>query len=168
MGGEDPAAYDEFLARLSADVKPRDVIEQILVRDALDQTWEILRMRRLKAGLLTSAMLNQLLGKFEPAELMHQWAVRDPDAIEDVNRLLALEGLNVENVAVVALSAEIESFERIDRLIMNAEARRNAALRELERHRTTLAQDLRQASDDVVEADFEDVAPVRRRLKDKS
>jgi hypothetical protein len=32
----------------------------------------------------------------------------------------------------------------------------------------TLAQALRQASDDVVDADFEDVAPVRRRLRDKA
>ena len=35
-----------------------------------------------------------------------------------------------------------------------------------ERHRTTLAQALRQASDDVVEADFEDVAPDSRAQRD--
>ena len=49
-------------------------------------------------------------------------------------------------------------------MIMNAEARRNAALRELERHRETLARALRQTSDNVAEADYEDVTPVRRRL----
>ena len=61
-----------------------------------------------------------------------------------------------------ALSANIDSVERIDRMIMNAEARRNAALREMEQHRATLALALRRASDDVVEADFEDVAPDSR------
>jgi hypothetical protein len=68
-------------------------------------------------------------------------------------------GLTMDAVVAQALLADIDSFERIDRMVMNAEARRNAALRELERHRTTLALALRQASDDVVEADFEDVAP---------
>jgi hypothetical protein len=101
-------------------------------------------------------------------ELAERWAARDPQAIEEVNEQLASKGLTVEDVTAQALSAEIENFERIDRMVMNAEARRNAALRELERHRMTLAQALRQASDNVVDADFEDVAPVRRRLKDKA
>jgi predicted phage tail protein len=101
-------------------------------------------------------------------ELAERWAARDPQAIEEVNEQLASKGLTIEDVTARALSAEIENFERIDRMVMNAEARRNAALRELERHRMTLAQALRQASDDVVDADFEDVAPVRRRLRDKA
>jgi hypothetical protein len=100
-------------------------------------------------------------------ELAERWAARDPQAIEEVNEQLASKGLTVEDVTAQALSAEIENFERIDRMVMNAEARRNAALRELERHRMTLAQALRQASDNVIDADFEDVAPVRRRLRDK-
>jgi ActR/RegA family two-component response regulator len=85
-----------------------------------------------------------------------------------VERRLASKGLTVENVAAEALSARIDDFERIDRMIMNAEVRRNAALRELEQHRTTLARALRQAGDDAIEADFEDTVPVRRRLRDKS
>jgi hypothetical protein len=100
-------------------------------------------------------------------ELAERWAARDPQAIEEVNEQLASKGLTVEDVTARALSAEIENFERMDRMVMNAEARRNAALRELERHRMTLAQALRQASDNVIDADFEDVAPVRRRLRDK-
>jgi hypothetical protein len=100
-------------------------------------------------------------------ELAERWAARDPQAIEEVNEQLASKGLTVEDVTAQALSAEIENFERIDRMVMNAEARRNAALRELERHRMTLAQALRQASDNVIDADFEEVAPVRRRLRDK-
>jgi hypothetical protein len=44
-------------------------------------------------------------------------------------------------------------------MVMSAEARRNAALREIERHRASIAEALRRATDDVVDADFEDVAP---------
>jgi hypothetical protein len=56
-------------------------------------------------------------------------------------------------------STTIDSVERIDRMVMSAEARRNAALREIERHRAGLAEALRRATDDVVDADFEDIAP---------
>jgi ActR/RegA family two-component response regulator len=89
-------------------------------------------------------------------KLAEQWAARDPQAVEEVKKQLASKGLTLENVAARALSAQIESFERIDRIVMNAEARRNAALRELERHRDTLAQALRRAGEDVIEADFEE------------
>jgi hypothetical protein len=44
-------------------------------------------------------------------------------------------------------------------MIMNAEARRNAALREIERHRASIAEALRRVTDDIVDAEFEDVAP---------
>jgi hypothetical protein len=190
--GEDAAAYDDLLARFRAAIKPKDVLEEMSLRDVVDLTWEILRMRRLRVRFLTCGMLEELSQILEPlvedessgdepsadeaegdnelsaAKLAEEWAARDPRAIEEVDKQLASKGLTLENVAAQALSAQIESFERIDRMIMNAEARRNAAWRELERHRTAPAQALRQASDDVIEADFEDVARDRRRLKDKA
>jgi hypothetical protein len=96
--------------------------------------------------------------------LAEQWAAHKPKAIEEVNKQLSSKGLTLENVAALAFSARIENFERIDRMITSAEVRRNAALRELERHRDTLARALRQTSDNFAEADYEDVTPVRRRL----
>jgi hypothetical protein len=193
--GEDAAAYDALQERFTAGIRPEDVFEAMWVRDCADLTWEIMRMRRLKAHLLTCIMLEKLSEMLhlvvveeessddetsadEDAEssdrelsakgLAELWAARDPEAVRQVKDQLASKGLTLENVAARALSAQIESFERIDRMVMNAEARRNAALRELERHRTPPARGLRQASEGVIEADFEDVAPVRRRLKDKA
>ena|SRR5271157_5852942 len=52
--GEDQAAYDDFLASISAAVQPRDFLEKMWVRDVVDLSWETRRMRRLKASLLTS------------------------------------------------------------------------------------------------------------------
>ena len=54
------------------------------------------------------------------------------------------------------LAAEIDDIERIDRMITSAEARRNAALREIERHRTSVAERLRRATA-FEDAEFEDV-----------
>ena len=42
--------------RLVSAVKPRDAIEEFLIRDAIDLTWEILRLRRAKAGILKASM----------------------------------------------------------------------------------------------------------------
>jgi hypothetical protein len=51
-------------------------------------------------------------------------------------------------------------------MITSAEARRNVALREVDRHRSTLGQALRHASEEAVDAEFEDVALNRRTQKD--
>jgi hypothetical protein len=165
--GEDQAAYGAFHASVSAAVKPKDVLEQIWVRDVVDLTWETRRMRRLKASLLTSYLplglrqvLITLVDECEAGRLAGQWAARDPAAVNEVDQLLASKGLTMEAAAARALSTNIDAVERIDRMIMSAEVRRNAALRELERHRACVAQALRGATDDVVDAEFEDVAPV--------
>jgi hypothetical protein len=47
LEGEDEAAYDDFLGRLYAAVKPVDVIEEMLVTDVAASGWETLRWRRL-------------------------------------------------------------------------------------------------------------------------
>jgi len=49
--GEDQAAYNELLTRVQAFVRPKDIIEEFWVRDIIDNTWEVLRLRRVKAAL---------------------------------------------------------------------------------------------------------------------
>ena len=79
---------------------------------------------------------------------------------------LAVTGRTVESMTADVFLANSESFDRIDRMIAKAEARRNAALRELERRRSSMAQALRRVSDDVVDAEFVDVAPDRSARKE--
>jgi hypothetical protein len=75
-------------------------------RDVVDLTWDILRMRRIKAGLLTSVMsegmdkiLKQLLDWEEAHELSEAWSARDPEAIKSVDALLAARGLTMDKRA---------------------------------------------------------------------
>jgi len=58
---------------------------------------------------------------------------------------------------VKTLEKKIDSFERIDRMLASAEARRNNALREIDRHREALGVAMRQAVDEVQDAEFRDV-----------
>ena len=122
VDGEDEAVYHEFFERVSNAVKQRDFLEEIWVRDIVDLSWEALRMRRIKAEVISYAK------RFR--------------RVEDEYLKITVDGL-----------------ERIDRMILSAEARRNNALREIERHRIHLAEALRRATDNLVEAEYAEVLP---------
>jgi len=160
--GEDAGAYDELLVRISTAVRPADIFEEIWVRDIVDLVWEAFRLRRLKACLMTSGARKALAKDLAPVVgwaqadgLARSWAARRPGAIGAVEEHLAAVGSGLEGVVAQALCIELGNIERIDRMIMAAEARRNAALREIDRHRATLGRQLRQA---VLEAEAEEVA----------
>src|SRR5262245_56144373 len=119
IAGEDPAGYDALHAGLSAAVKPKDWLEQMWTRDVVDLTWEILRMRRLKATLLDSLMpdgLKRILGRpfgwAAADDLSKDWAARNPQAIKKVDELLSSMELSKDAVAARAWSANIADFER--------------------------------------------------------
>jgi hypothetical protein len=160
--GEDAGAYDEFLVRISCAVRPADIFEEIWVRDIVDLVWEALRLRRFKASVVTDgarAAMEQLLasrlGWPQARGLARSWAAREPGALASLNEQLAVEGSGLEAIAALGLCRRLDNVERIDRMIMTAEARRNATLREIDRHRETLGRRLRHA---VAEVEAQDAA----------
>jgi hypothetical protein len=114
--GEDAAAYDELLLRISAAVKPADILEDIWVREIVDLVWSAFRLRRFKTSPIN-------------------W----------VNDILASAGRTTNGIVVRALSVNLDHVERIEHMIAVAETRRNAILREIDRHRETLARAPRRA-----------------------
>jgi hypothetical protein len=161
LEGEDTAAYDELLVRISGAVKPADIFEEIWVRDLVDLVWEAIRLRRLKASLMTATayrgleqILKPLVGFLEEEGLAKAWAARDQSAIKRVDKLLASAGLTMDAVVAQTLSISLDEIERIDRMIATAEVRRNAILREADRHRTTWGQELRRAAQQAEDAEF--------------
>src|SRR6267143_1777147 len=160
--GEDGCAYNELCARIAAAVKPKDFPEEIWVRDVADLSWEVFRLRRIKAKFWTwqvaaaiRCTLQGVCGEAQANKLSREW---ETGAIGRIDQLAAT-GRTVESITADVFFANSEDLERIDRMIMKAEARRNAALREIERRRSSMAEALRRASDDVVDAEFVDVAP---------
>ena len=57
LEGEDPAAYDQLLARICAAVKPVDIIDEIFIADAVFSEWDVLRLCRLKWSLIRALAL---------------------------------------------------------------------------------------------------------------
>ena len=157
--GEDPDEFLELLDRVREDAKPNG----IFVRDSVDLLWEIRRLRRLKASLLQAAahkglkkVLEPLVARFDAETLADNWARRRPSAIAKVDKVLAAAGLNLDAVMAEALALRLDDIER---MIASQEARFEAALREIDRHRAVLADALRGAAAEIEEAEFEEVAP---------
>ena len=50
LPGEQEPDYANLVARIVAVAQPSDAIEDLLTRDVIDLTWEIFRLRRVKAG----------------------------------------------------------------------------------------------------------------------
>ena len=171
IAGEDHAAYDDLLARISAALQPGDILEDIWVRDVVDMVWDALRLRRLKTQLLTAsayegmhAILCRFLDWQFSEQVARQWALRDQAAVTKAEAVLASAGLSSEAVTAQTLALKIDIVERIDRMMVTAEARRNAVLREIERHRASFARTLRRAVRDVEDAEaVEDAEQVEGR-----
>src|SRR5271166_2417945 len=151
IAGENAASNEELLARMTATLKPADILEEIWVRDIVDLVWHAFRLRRLKAHLLTAsahegmAQVLQGLDHRLPYGTAHKWAARSQEAVEDVETALRAAGLGIDAVMGRTLSVRIADIDRIDRMTMAAEARRNAALHAIERYRAAFSQRLRGA-----------------------
>ena len=165
IDGEDGTNYDVILERISADVAPTDFVEEMWVRNVVDLVWESVRLRRLKSHLLHAAahegltrVLTPMLGWASADHLSRRWASGDEEAVTEVEQLLGRAGLTIDTVMAQTLAARIDDVERIDRMVIIAEARRDAVLREIRSRRAAFGQALRRAGQ-AIDAEFEDVAP---------
>ena len=159
--GEDTKIYDQLLTQVSATVMPEDIFEDIWVRDVVDLTIEVLRLRRLKASLMTanaykglSETLAPLVGRLQAETLAEGWFARKSDVIEEVNKTLASAELSTDSILAQTFSLKLNDIERIEHMTALEEARRNATLREIERHRQTLGQTLRRAAQQLEDGQF--------------
>lgn len=159
--GEAKDAYDAFFARIQASVRPKDIFEEIWVRDVVDSVWWAQRLRRLRDNLLVAttqeaieAVMRPIIGRDHAHKLAAGWAWREPDSVENLQLYLRQTELSMDVLMARALQIRLNDIERIDRMIMNAEARRNTILREIDRHRAALAGALRRATENVRDAEF--------------
>jgi hypothetical protein len=169
IAGEDPSGYEELCARVAAAVRPKDAIEEMLVRDITDNAWEVLRLRRLKAALFASGRRGSLLALLVDAKIPEPRArdlagravSDDGSAVGEVEQALASIGLPLDAIPAHTILVRLRDFETIEGLIAGHEARRHVAVRELERRRSMLAT-APWRENEVIEAECEDVGPKGR------
>jgi hypothetical protein len=168
LPGEKEGDYAEVALQIVKAAQPRDAIEEFLTRDVIDLTWDILRLRRMKAGVLRVAAgkgvrkILSTIGHHCPGfggttRFAEEWVGGKASTRQEFAQILKKAGLTMDDVVAEAFAEEIDSVERFDRMLASAEARRNNALREIDRHRSALGAVVRQAIDEVEDAEFRDV-----------
>jgi hypothetical protein len=152
LPSENVADYEALSVRVIAAVKPTDAIEHLYVRDAVDLQWELMRLRHLKTRFLVSSasvglkiLMNMRMNYVDSDPNYKSWINNERKGIKNIKSMLSDWGLSEADIHAQTLAKKIDEFERIERLIANGEARRNAALRELERHREAVGRRLRNA-----------------------
>jgi hypothetical protein len=172
---EAEADYLGLAARIVAVAQPKDPIEEFLTRDVVDLTWEILRLRRSKGGLLRAAVskgVHRILltmgyghdpyhsdDKSLADKFAAEWASGNASFRSKFEEMLKNAGFTMDEVMAEAFAAVIDPFERIDHLLASAEARRNNVLREIDRHREALGAAMRRGVEEVQDAQFQVVEP---------
>jgi hypothetical protein len=146
LSNENLKDYESLELTIVNNIKPDDIIAWLYVNDVVVLTWEIFRLRGYKVQLtdanrekwskITKQKMAKLLGDHAPADPM-------PELDNDM----------------LAFHHTLDDYERIDSLLASAEIRRNAYLRELERHNERLAYRFRRASDDFLGGVFTEHHP---------
>jgi hypothetical protein len=109
---EDPEIYQQFWLEIAKSIGPTDFIEWLLIKDILDLSWEIRRLRGFKAGLAEKCRRDRIGSR----------GARNGDSAT------AAELSEVESDASVAsrFVEDMSRYERIDELLATQESRRNA------------------------------------------
>src|SRR5215471_9401618 len=174
---------DEFDALRDAferEIKPRGIIEQMYVHDICAIVWEILRLRRCKVVIINSAfrsalqnLLKQLLrqpGQWEyhvedeAQALAHAWFT-DKEAKKRVSEILGRFNLDESAIEAEAIRASSTDLELLDRMLTSLESRRDKALGCVAEYRASLAHQLRESGDRIIDGKevprLEDAASTR-------
>ena len=178
LRNEDVETYKQFRSRVAEAVSPTDFIEWLWLRDVVDLSWEIQRLRRFKVLLIDlkiEARAAQQSGgdkQFLPAPSYPTFWVPDPAEYADrqekerekqAKRREALikhyRELAASEIGAAGLFLEsLGHYERLDTLIAAAESRRNAVLRDIEKRRESLASRLRKAANEIIDGEFSEAA----------
>jgi hypothetical protein len=159
---------DEFDALRDAfeqEIKPRGIIEQMYVHDICAIVWEILRLRRCKVIIINSAFrsaLENLLVQLrqpgqqefqarDPARELAQAWFTDKEAKNQVSELLSRFDLDESAIEAEAIRKSSSDLELLDGMLASLETRRNKALGCVAEYRASLAHQLRESADRIID-----------------
>ena len=158
--------FDALRDAVEQEIKPRGIIEQIYVHDICDIVWEIRRLRRCKVAIINSAfrtalehLLSQLLeqpdqddyDEVEEAEALARAWFTDQEAKKRVSEILSRFNLDESAIEAEAIRKSSADLELLDRMQSSLEARRDRALGRVAAYRASLAHQLRESADRIID-----------------
>jgi hypothetical protein len=136
------------------------------VHDISSIVWEILRLRRCKVAIINSAFrstLQNLLAQLlrqprqyeyevedEAQDLAHAWFT-DQEAKKQVSEILSRFELDESAIEAEAIRKSSADLELLDRMLNSLESRRNKALGCVAEYRASLARQLRESADRIID-----------------
>jgi hypothetical protein len=139
LASEDPKEYAKLDSGYRQHAEPRDIIEEWLAGDVVDNQWHVTRLRRLRADFVRAradASVREIARSKESDGMASlSLAGDDPGPTEPVNDLVEKHGLVMSTIEAGTYAADIETIERFDQMIAAAADRRNGALADIERRR---------------------------------
>jgi hypothetical protein len=140
---EDRQAYDQLVAQLALEWKPRNITEWMFVRDIADISWEIFRHRRAIANTFAVSFKKALKGIFfqeldddyRRAEYLACAWFEGPQEQQEVKSELAKYGLSPDVIVAQCYSINGNQLDKMHRLLALAEARRTAITRNFNEYR---------------------------------
>jgi hypothetical protein len=162
---ESAGEFDALRDAFEKEIKPRGIIEQMYVHDICSIVWEILRLRRCKVVIINAAFssaLEELLVQLrqpgqqnfqarDPArELAHAWFT-DKEAQKQVSETLRRFDLDESAIEAEAIRRSSADLELLDRMLTSLETRRNKALGCVAEYRASLAHQLRESADRIID-----------------
>jgi hypothetical protein len=180
LSTEEPKQFEELFERVIACLKPQDVVEFILIRHFVYALWEIERFTRYgtisierwhRQILANQAQQTKLLNErkdtlarnkaeaasFKPADIGKVVGLEDKalESVSDVDEIFERRATEFEHNH--AFQRGILFHEQLDKLMASRVARRNDALRQLENYREGLGKLAQKATNDILEAEFEEI-----------
>ncbi|MGE7415078.1 hypothetical protein [Methylobacterium tarhaniae] len=179
LAGEKPELYDALLNKFLQQVKPQDAIEALWVKDIVDLIWKAKQFNRWRGNILDQARLQAAADLIIPVLEIHNeindpynliesvirrpsaeaktialgWIKGDKKSTASMEKHLEARGSTISAVEARAFQNCLSEIQKIDQMIALAENRRDALLREIERKRASLGQQLRAAADDITDVD---------------
>jgi hypothetical protein len=167
VAGEKPAAYDALFSKIAATVNPGDFIEWLYVRDYVDLTWEIQRIRRFQDGIINNGRVEALGRLLEPVTYVSKYdeyrteynvrrnAQSDAKAYwsdnakekKAITSEMAKYGFDDAAIIAEAFGVKLPTIEITDRMVAAAESRRKKILKEIERRREAIPRSARKVID---------------------
>jgi hypothetical protein len=155
---EDDEIYWNCMKRMAKCVETQDIIEWLWLKDVVDLSWEILRLRRLKIDLVEIDRDNRNASiewgrkhADEPYSDLPGTRPTPPTPAQ-IEARKNKPFLDTDADSAALLFRHIEEYERIEQLLTSAELRRDRILREIELRRDHMGRRLRAASDEILDA----------------
>lgn len=138
------------------EIGPRGIIERIYVDDFIDIVWQMLRLKRCKAGVTNLAFHDaskHLLFRLMQAgpDVARDW-ISEPELAKEVEAGLATYKLDGSVIIAHAIKESSYQLELIETLLASLEVRRDKALIRIAQYRGELGAVLRRTSDRLIES----------------